>query len=53
MIIAADVTEEANDVHQFHPMLRHVQHELLAAGVEESVKTVLFDAGSWSAQNLV
>lgn len=52
VIVAADVTDEANDVHQLHPMLAHLQQELQAAGVEESVGRALFDAGYWSEANL-
>jgi transposase len=52
IIVAADVTEEANDVRQLHPLLAQVQQGLQGAGVEELVGSALFDAGYWSEANL-
>ncbi len=52
IILAADVTQEANDVGQLHPMLAKAQEELSAAGVQEKIKTLLADAGYWSEANL-
>ena len=52
LIIAADVTQEANDVRQLHPMLQQARDELAAAGVEEQVGTALADAGYWSEANV-
>ena len=52
VIVAADVTDEANDVHQLHPMVDQVKQELTAVGLEESVGSILFDAGYWSEANV-
>ena len=53
IIIAAEVTQEANDVRQLHPMLTSAKEELKAAGVEEEIGAVTADAGYWSEQNMV
>jgi len=52
VILAADVTQEANDVHQLHPMTEEAQQELKAAGVEYAIEIELADAGYWSEGNL-
>lgn len=52
LIIAADVTQEANDMRQLHPMLQRAQEELEAAGVEERIGVGLADAGYWSQANV-
>ena len=52
IIVAADVTDEANDVRQLHPMVIQMRRELQAVGVEEAVGSALFDAGYWSEANL-
>ena len=52
LIIAADVTQEANDVRQLHPMLDQAQEELEAAGIEERIGVGLADAGYWSQENI-
>ena len=52
IIIAADVTQEANDVRQLHPMLQQAHEELEAAGVEERIGAGLADAGYWSEANI-
>ncbi|MCG2809390.1 MAG: IS1182 family transposase, partial [Candidatus Portnoybacteria bacterium] len=52
IIIAAAVTQEANDVKQSKPMLKKANEELNAAGVEEKIGTILEDAGYWSEDNV-
>jgi transposase len=52
IIVAAEVTPEENDVGQLHPMLTATAIELEAAGVEETVKAALVDAGYCSEANL-
>jgi transposase len=52
LIVAADVTQEENDVLQLHPMLKQAQEELTAVGVEEHIDVVLADAGYWSEANV-
>jgi len=53
VILAADVTQEPNDVHQLHPMTEKAQQELQAARVQEEIKSELADAGYWSENNVV
>jgi len=53
IIIAADVTQEENDVHQLHPMTEKAQQELKAVGVDEGIRRELADAGYWSEGNIV
>ena len=52
VIIAADVTQEENDVHQLHPMTEKAQQELKVVGIEEGIKRELADAGYWSEDNI-
>lgn len=52
IVLAADVTQEANDVHQLHPMTEQARQELKAAGIEEEIKSELADAGYWSESNM-
>jgi transposase len=52
IIVAAEVTTQENDVAQLHPMLAATAKELKAAGVEETVKAALVDAGYCSEENL-
>ncbi|MCG2726950.1 MAG: transposase [Elusimicrobia bacterium] len=52
IIIAAAVTQEANDVKQSKPMLKKANEELKSAGVEEKIGTILEDAGYWSEANI-
>lgn len=51
VILAAEVTQEANDTHQLHPVLEKVNENLAAAGVEETPKVALADAGYWNEAN--
>src|SRR4030042_1417412 len=53
IILADDVTQEPNDVHQLHPMTDKAKQELQAAGVHEEIKSELADAGYWSENNVV
>ena len=52
LILAADVTQEANDVHQLHPMTEQAQQELKEIGIEEQINIELADAGYWSEDNI-
>jgi len=51
IIVAAEVTQEANDLKQLHPMLEKAQAEVAGAGVEEKIGVALADAGYWSEEN--
>ena len=52
IILAADVTQEPNDVRQLHPMTGAAQQELKAVGSEEEIGSELADAGYWSEGNV-
>lgn len=52
VIVAAEVTQEANDVQQLHPMIGKAEEELQAAGIAEKIGAVTADAGYWSEQNM-
>ena len=51
IILAADVTDQANDVSQVAPMVDQAQANLEAAGVKEAIKAALGDAGYYSEAN--
>jgi len=53
IIIAAEVTQEENDVHQLCPMLELASAELKRIGSEEEAKIALMDAGYWSEENIL
>jgi len=52
VIVAAEVTQESNDVKQLQPMLEQTEANLTAVEVEEQVQAVLADAGYWSETNI-
>jgi transposase len=52
IILAADVTQEPNDVHQLHPMTEDAQQGLKVVGSEEEIRSELADAGYWSEGNV-
>jgi len=51
IIVAAEVTQEENDVGQLHATITKTGENLKSAGVEEKVGTALADAGYWSEAN--
>jgi len=51
IILAADVTAQANDVRQLVPMVAQTQANLDAAGVTEAIEAALGDAGYYSEAN--
>jgi hypothetical protein len=51
IILAADVTDQANDVRQVVPMVDQTRANLDAAGVTEAIKAALGDAGYYSETN--
>ena len=53
IILASDVTQEENDVHQLHPMTEEAKQELKEAGVEDQIGIGLTDAGYRSEDNIV
>jgi hypothetical protein len=52
VVLAAELTQEANDVHQLHPMLEKGRKNLEAIGSREKIGVCLSDAGYWSEANL-
>jgi transposase len=52
LVVAAELTQQANDVQQLHPMLAAVDQTLAAAGIHQRPGTVLADSGYWSIANL-
>jgi transposase len=52
IIVAADVTNEANDKQQVKPMIEQVQQHVAAAGVTEKVKEAVADSGFYSEANV-
>src|SRR4051795_11139981 len=51
IILAADVTQQANDARQMVPMADQARANLDAAGVTEAIKAALGDAGYYSETN--
>jgi hypothetical protein len=52
IIVAAEVTQECNDVGQLHPMLEKIEENLAAVGAPEAMEAALADAGYWSDSNM-
>jgi transposase len=52
LVVAAELTQAANDVQQLHPMLGAVDQTLTIAGIPQRPGTVLADSGYWSIANL-
>jgi hypothetical protein len=52
IIIAADVTDQANDVRQTIPMTEQTIANLDAVGVEENIKAFSADTGYFSEENM-
>jgi transposase len=52
VIVAAELTCEANDVHQLGPMLEATAATLAAAGINDRPEAALADSGYWSIDNL-
>jgi len=52
IILAAELTQQANDVAQLHPMIAATEQGLHAAGVGEPIGAIVADAGYYSEANL-
>jgi transposase len=52
LIVAAELTQQANDLQQLEPMLKATGATLAAAGIPERPGTVLADCGYWTIANL-
>lgn len=51
VVVAAQVTNQSHDQDQFEPMVRAVQDNVAAAGIEDRIGSVVADAGYWSHRN--
>lgn len=51
LVIGHAVTQDANDVNQYQPMVKAAQEALAAAGITDPIGMVLADAGYWSDDN--
>jgi hypothetical protein len=52
VIVAAELTQQANDLQQLQPMLEATATTLAAAGIPQRPGTLLADAGYWTIANL-
>jgi hypothetical protein len=52
VVVAAALTQQANDLQQLEPMLEAVDHTLAAAKISDRPGTLLADSGYWSIANL-
>ena len=52
VIVAAELTQQANDLQQLQPMLAATAATLAAAGIAERPGTLLADCGYWTIANL-
>lgn len=52
IIVAADITQQANDSGELEPMIRTALRELEQAGVDDRPETVLADGGYWNSPQI-
>lgn len=52
IIVAAELTQEENDVNQLHPMFNRVKDNMRSVRIEDRLQSGLVDAGYWSEGNL-
>ncbi len=53
LVVACAVTQDANDIEQYEPMLKELGHNLASAGIpQKEIELMLADAGYCSEQNL-
>ena len=50
-MIACEVSQDANDVQQYEPMIGRLEENLTRAGIIDPVELALADAGYWSEEN--
>ena len=51
IVIACEVSQDANDVQQYEPMIGRLEENLTRAGIIDPVELALADAGYWSEEN--
>jgi Transposase DDE domain len=52
VVVAAELTQQANDLQQLAPMLAAIDASLAAAGVADPVQRLAADSGYWSIANV-
>jgi transposase len=52
VVVAAELTQQGNDLQQLRPMLQAVDQTLAAADIHQRPGTLLADSGYWSIANL-
>jgi hypothetical protein len=52
VVVAAELTQQANDLQQLAPMLAAIATTLGAAGVDDPVQRLAADSGYWSIANV-
>lgn len=52
IIIAADITQQANDSGQLEPMIAATRRVLHSAGIKDRLDTVLADGGYWNSSQI-
>jgi transposase len=52
VVVAAELTQQANDVQQLAPMLVAIRTTLAAAGIPDPIQRLAADSGYWSIANL-
>jgi transposase len=52
VVVAAELTQQANDVQQLAPMLVAIRTTLTAAGISDPVQRLAADSGYWSIANV-
>ena len=52
VVVAAELTQQANDLQQLAPMLAAIRTTLAAAGVGDQVQRLAADSGYWSIANV-
>jgi len=52
VVVAAELTQQANDLQQLAPMLTAVHATLAAAGIDDRVQRLAADSGYWSIANV-
>jgi transposase len=53
VVVAAELTQQANDLQQLAPMLDAIATTLAAAGIGDSVQRLAADSGYWSITNVL
>jgi Transposase DDE domain len=52
VVVAAELTQQANDLQQLAPMLTAIRATLAAAGISDRVQRLAADSGYWSIANV-